>query len=56
MDQTRTILVNGIKGIENKKRRCREEGRSSFRKAKDSMGARWRKKLLSGSNWYKGGK
>ena len=53
---TRRSVVYGIKGIENKKRRCREEGRSFFRKAKDSMGARWRKKLLSGSNWYKGGK
>ena len=37
LDQTKTILVNGIKGMENKKRRCKEEGRSFFRKAKDSM-------------------
>ena len=56
LDQTRAILVNGIKGIESKKIRCFEEGRSFFRKSTESMGARWRKKLLSGSSWYKGSK
>ena len=37
LDQTRAILVNGIKGIEIKKRRCLEEGRSFFRKPTESM-------------------
>ena len=46
LEQTRRILVNGIKGVEGKKKRCKYEGRSFFRKAKDSLGARWSKELL----------
>ena len=54
LEQTRHIWVNGIKGFEGKKRRCQLEGRKLFRKTKESMGARWKKKLVARSSWYKG--
>ena len=54
MEQVRRILVNWIKGFEGRKLRCRREGRSLYRKAVLSQGARTRKKLLANTSWYKG--
>ena len=54
LDQVRKILVNGIKGFEGRKARCAREGRKLYRTAKESMGARYRKKLLAKTCWYKG--
>ena len=54
IDQTRGIVVNGIKGYEGRRRRCSLEGRKLWRKAAESEGARIQKKLLSKKSWYKG--
>ena len=48
-DQVRRILVNGIKGFEGRKLRCSTEGRKLFKPAAESMGARYKKKMLQGS-------
>ena len=56
LDQVKKILINGIKGYEGRKARCKKEGRSLYRTAKESMGARYKKKLLAKSSWYKGTK
>ena len=53
-EQTRSILVNGIKGYEGRKAKCLKLGRSVKRKAKDSLEDRTKKVLLSKSSWYKG--
>ena len=53
-EQVRRILVNGIKGFEGRRNRCIKEGRKLYRTAKESMGARHKKKLLSKYSWYKG--
>ena len=55
MEQTRNILVNGIKGYEGRKRRCMVQGRRLKRTAKESQEERSRKKLLERSSWYKNG-
>ena len=55
MEQVRRIVVNGIRGFEGRKRRCAKEGRKLHRTAKESQGARERKKLLSKLNWYRSG-
>ena len=47
------IITNGIKGYENKRRRCLKDGRKLHRTAADSQGARSRKKLLAKSNWFR---
>ena len=52
-EQTRKILLNGIKGFENKRRSRINKGRSLRRTAKMSMRDRHKKKLLERSNWYK---
>ena len=54
LEQVRRIIVNGIKGFEGRKLRCKREGRNLYRKAVQSQGARTRKKLLSKTSWYKG--
>ena len=53
-DQVRRILVNGVKGFEGRKVRCSKEGRKLYRTAKESVGARFKKKMLSKYSWYKG--
>ena len=53
-DQVCRILVNGVKGFEGRKIRCSREGRKLYRTAKESMGARFKKKMLSKYSWYKG--
>ena len=52
-EQTRKILLNGIKGYEAKKKRRAAEGRSLRSTAQGSRGSRIKKKLLGKSNWYK---
>ena len=52
-EQLKRIIINGIKGYESKRRRCRELGRGIHRTSVDSSGARIKKKLLSKSNWFK---
>ena len=54
IEQTRGIIVSGIKGYEGRRRRCSLEGRKLWRKAAESEGARIQKKLLSKKSWYKG--
>ena len=46
------IITNGIKGYENKLRRCVELGSKLYRSSTDSQGARIKKKLLAKSNWF----
>ena len=55
-EQTRKILLHGIKGFENKRRSRISQRRSLRRTAKMSMRDRHKKKLLERSNWYKKGK
>ena len=52
-EQLKKIICNGIKGYENKLRRCQREGRKLHRSSVDSQGARVRKKLLAKANWFK---
>ena len=54
MEQTRKILVSGIKGYEGRKQRCQAQGRRLKRTALESMVDRSMKQLLGKSSWYKG--
>ena len=45
--------MNGIRGYEGRRRRCKLEGRSLYRTTKESQGAREVKKLVSKLNWYR---
>ena len=56
LEQSRRIVVNGIKGYEGRKRRCEAQGRKLKRTAKESMDDRSKKTLLGRSNWFKGRK
>ena len=51
--QVRKILINGIKGFENRKLRYTKNGWKLKRTAKESKEGRIRKSLLSKSSWYK---
>ena len=51
--QLRKIVANGIKGYENKRRRCIKEGRRLHSSSIDREGARVSKKLLAKTNWFK---
>ena len=53
IDQTRRIIVNGIKGYESKKRRREKEGRPLRSTAAKNRCSRLRSKLLEKSNWFK---
>ena len=56
VEETRAIVVKGLKGYEGRKNRCREEGRSLWRTANQSRGARHLKKLTANTSWYRGRK
>ena len=56
LEQSRRILVNGVRGYEGRKRRCEAQGRKLKRTAKESMNDRSKKTLLGKSNWFKGRK
>ena len=45
-------MANGIKGYENKRRRCIKEGRRLHSSSIDREGARVSKKLLAKTNWF----
>ena len=51
VEQVRRIIINGIRGFEGRKKRCEKEGRRLYRTARESQGARERKKLISKLNW-----
>ena len=53
VDQTRRIIINGIKGYESKRRRREKEGRPLRSTAAKSRSSRIRSKLLGKSNWFK---
>ena len=52
-DQTRKIVINGIKAYENKLELCRRGERKLHRNAAESFGKRSRKKLLDKTEWFK---
>ena len=51
--QVRRILVNGVRGYENRKLRHMKDGQRLRRTAKESRIARSRRKLLTKTSWYK---
>ena len=53
VEQTQRIIINGIKGLERKKRRCEDEGRKLWRTAQESRSSRNIRKLTQKSNWFK---
>ena len=54
-EQTRRILLNGIKGYEGTLKRSREHGKSLRTTAGRSRLNRYKKKLLNKTNWVKKG-
>ena len=52
-EQTQRIVLNGIRGYENKKRRRKEGGRELRLTAEKSRGKRHRDKLLSKTTWFR---
>ena len=54
-DQTRTIVVAGIKGYEKAVKLHLEGTRKLHRSAMEGAARRYKKKLLDKSNWFKGG-
>ena len=52
-EETRSIIVKGLKGYEGRKTRCKLEGRSLWRTSVESRGARLTKKLTAKTSWYK---
>ena len=53
IDQTRKILVSGIRGYVSKVVRSQKEGKNLRRTATESRWSRVRKKLTSKTSWYK---
>ena len=51
--QTRRIILNGIRGWENKKSRAKREQRRVNRTAKESMKGRVIKKAIGKNNWFR---
>ena len=52
-EETKGIIVRGLKGYEGRKRKCQIEGRALWRTAVESDGARSHKKLTAKTSWYK---
>ena len=52
-DQTRRIIMNGIKGYEGKRRRRAAEGRPMRSTAAKSRGRRYKEKLMGKSTWFR---
>ena len=52
-DQTRRIILGGIKGWRTKIARCQEEGRKVWRTAQESQEQRERTKLVGKSSWFR---
>ena len=54
-EQSRRILLNGVKGFVSKRRRRRVNGRKRIHNtAEESRNGRIRKKLIGKTSWYKG--
>ena len=53
LEQTRKVLKNGIKGYENRRRSRLSKGLPLRSTGKMSRGSRYRKKLVSKTNWYR---
>ena len=53
LEQTRKILLNGIKSYETRRRNRQKLGLKLRSTAKRSQGSRIKKKLLGKSSWYK---
>ena len=51
--EVRSILLSGIKGFQNKVRKCLKNGTPLHRSAKLSFGARTLAKLTGKSNWFR---
>ena len=56
LEQTRRILLNGMKGYQSKAVRRKKEGGRIHRTAQESSSGRWRKKLIGKNSWFKGSK
>ena len=56
LEQTRRILLNGMKGYQTKSVRRMKEGGRIHRTAQESSKGRWKKKLIGKSTWFKGSK
>ena len=54
-EQTRRILLSGVRGYEAKVKRREAEGILLYRTSEESIGSRDKKKLLGKSTWFKGG-
>ena len=52
-DQTKKIIINGIRGFGSRVKRCEREGRRLRRTGKESRQARIQNKLLGKSTWFK---
>ena len=53
IEQTRTIIINGLKGYEKKLKESRSGGRKLHRTSEESSSIRSRKKLIDKSEWFK---
>ena len=54
--QAKEIVECGLKGYLNKCERRKQEGKGFYRKAKQTISSRIRKKLLERTSWFKGKK
>ena len=55
VEQTRRIILSGLRGYEAKVRRRTDEGVPLYRTSEDSGTSRAKKKILGKSTWFKGG-
>ena len=55
-EQTKRIVINGIRGFEGKRRRRAKEGRELRRTAAGSRCKRYREKLMGKTTWFKRGR
>ena len=56
IEQVGRIILGGVRGFENKKKRCKQEKRPLYRTAQESGAGRRRKKLVGKTSWFKGSK
>ena len=56
LEQTRRIILSGVRGYEGKVRRRELEMTPLYRTSEESGSSRARKKILGKSTWFKGGK
>ena len=53
-EQCREFIVSGIKGFKNKQKNRQKEGKGFYRKDKDTLSLRVKKKLVEKTSWYRG--